>query len=283
MLVHQRVYLQNPSKPARRNSTTTSTHPRNTLSLIILIFSAIACTNSLFGVLGPLGISDLRAPMFHGRIIWQWIMDWKNQLWIVPLGCCTPPSSVWSFAPPSPPYARARNGHGCYSNDLIWELYPHVCVWNPRNDFGVLWLFSSFLALCPLQTSSIFIFFIFPSPPSKKIRSNPTPPPARRPLGALISEANLASRIMTSTCCPMSRAMSWWKSWIGMGMGIAWTTLGNFVNWWTNRWNILVTHVYRWWISFRMVDFSLKTSLNTALNETLVGKSIHFGVPHRVF
>ena len=177
MLVHQRVYLQNPSKPARRNSTTTSTHPRNTLSLIILIFSAIACTNSLFGVLGPLGISDLRAPMFHGRIIWQWIMDWKNQLWIVPLGCCTPPSSVWSFAPPSPPYARARNGHGCYSNDLIWELYPHVCVWNPRNDFGVLWLFSSFLALCPLQTSSIFIFFIFPSPPSKKIRSNPTPLP----------------------------------------------------------------------------------------------------------
>ena len=42
---------------------------------------------------------------------------------------------------------------------------------------------------------------------------------------------------MTSTCCPMSRAMSWWKSWMGMGMGIAWTTLGNFVNWWTNRWN----------------------------------------------
>jgi len=128
--------------------------------------------------------SDLRAPMFHGRIIWQWtsgggfLSPWKI------ISCrCPPPSSVWSFAPPSPPYAPARNGHGCYSHDLIWELYPHVCVWNPRNDFGVLWLFSSFLASCPLQTSSIFIFFIFPSPPRKKIRSNPTPCPP--PLGGL--------------------------------------------------------------------------------------------------
>ena len=126
------------------------------------------------------------------------------------------------------------------------------------------------------------LHFSKPAPQKNQVQSHP---PARRPLGALVSEANLASRIMTSTCCPMSRAMSWWKSWIwmGMGMGIAWTTLGNFVNWWTNRWNILVTHVYRWWISFRMVDFSLKTSLNTALNETLVGKSMHFGFPHRGF
>ena len=148
-------------------------------------------------------------------------------------------------------------------------------------DFSIL--FSSFLASCPLQTSSIFIFFIFPSPPRKKIRSNPTPLPAapwgpwfRRPTWRRGSWLPPAARC-PARCHDENPGWGWGCGWGSPEQHWETSLTGGQIG------EILVTHVYRWWISFRMVDFSLKTSLNTALNETQVGKSIHFGFTHRVF